>query len=135
MFLLEKDTSFLWYEQSHKSFDSNKKALTSTPLFTPPYYSRYFFVYMATSQEMVDMVPVQEDDKIHEHMIYYLSKNLIDEELWYTHDDMLALVTIHVDAWLRHYILLLQTMFIAHINPFQFILTKQMIGGNIINGL
>ena len=41
----------------------------------------------------------------------------------------LSLATVHVIQRLRHYILLHQTLVIAYINPFQFILTRRMIGG------
>ena len=84
---------------------------------------------MATSQETVGMVLVQEDEELHEHVIYYLSWNLIDVELRYSHVEKLALATIHAVQRLRHYILLRQTLVIAHINPFQFVLTRRMIGG------
>ena len=67
--------------------------------------------------------------ELHEHVIYYLSRNLIDVELRYTHVEKLALDTIHAVQHLRYYILLRQTLVIAHINPFQFVLTRRMIGG------
>ena len=41
----------------------------------------------------------------------------------------LALDNIHAVHCLRHYIILCQTLVVAHINPFQFILTRRMIGG------
>ena len=75
------------------------------------------------------MVLVQEDKDIHEHVIYYLSRNLIDAELHYSHVEKLALATVHAVQHLRHYILLRQTLVVAHINPFQFVLTRRMIGG------
>ena len=50
-------------------------------------------------------------------------------ELCYTHVEKLLLPTVHVIHHLRHYILLHQTLVVAHINPFQFILTRRMIGG------
>ena len=43
--------------------------------------------------------------------------------------EKLALATIHAVQRLRHYILLRQTLVVAHINPFQFVLTRRMIGG------
>ena len=73
---------------------------------------------MAVSQETVCMVLVQEDEELHQHVIYYLSRNLIDVELHYSHVEKLALATIHAVQRLRHYILLRQTLVIAHINPF-----------------
>ena len=71
------------------------------------------------------MVFVQEDEEIHEHVIYYLSQNLIDVELHYSHVEKLVLAIIHVVQRLRHYNLLCQTLVVAHINPFQFILTRR----------
>ena len=81
------------------------------------------------------MVLVQEDEDIHEHVIYYLRRNLIDLELHYPHVEKLALATVCVVQCLRNYILLCQTLVVAHINPFQFILTRRMIGGKYKNGL
>ena len=43
--------------------------------------------------------------------------------------EKLALATVHVVQHLRQYILLLQTLAVAHINPFQLILTRRMIVG------
>ena len=98
-------------------------------MLSPPDYNCDFLLYVVVSQETIGMVLVQEDEKIHEHVIYYLSRNLIDAELRYTHVEKLALATIHVVQRLRYYILLHQTFVIAHINPFQFVLTSRMIGG------
>ena len=50
-------------------------------------------------------------------------------EIHYSHVDKLALVTVHSVQRLRHYILLRQTLVVTHVNPFQFVLTRRMIGG------
>ena len=78
---------------------------------------------------MIGMVLVQEDEELQEHVIYYLSQNLVDVEIRYSHVEKLALATVHAVQWLRHYILLRQTLVVAHVNPFQFVLTRRMIGG------
>ena len=135
MRLLKKYTPFIWDEQDHESFDALKRALAMTPMLSPPNYSHDFFIYVVTSQETIGMVLVQEDEELHEHVIYYLSRNLIDVEFRYTHVEKLALATVHVVQHLRHYILLRQTFVVAHINPFQFVLTRRMICESIINGL
>ena len=98
-------------------------------MLIPPDYSHDFLIYVATSQETIGMVLVQEDEELHEHVLYYLSQNLIDVELHYSHVEKLALATVHVFQCLRNYILLHQTLVVAHINPFKFILTRRMIGG------
>ena len=69
------------------------------------------------------MVLVQEDEELQEHVIYYLSQNLIDAKIHYCHVEKLALATVLVVQRLRHYILLCQTLVVAHVNLFQFILT------------
>ena len=50
-------------------------------MLSPPDYSRDFFIYVAASMETVGMVLVQEDEELHEHVIYYLSRNLIDAKM------------------------------------------------------
>ena len=106
-----------------------KRALALAPVISPPDYSRDFLIYVAVSMERISMVPVQEDEELQEHVIYYLSQNLVDAEIRYSHVEKLALATVHVVQRLRHYILLRQTLVVAHVNPFQFILTRRMIGG------
>ena len=135
MHLLKKDTPFYWDEQAQESFDALKQALAMAPVLSPPIYIHDLLIYVAASQEMIGMVFVQEDEELHENVIYYLSRSLIDAEIHYSHVEKLALATVHVVQRLRHYILLRQTLVVAHINPFQFVLTRRMIGGNIINGL
>ena len=118
MHLLKKDTPFLWDEWAQESFDAINKSLKSTPMLSPLDYGRYFLLYVVASQETIGMVLVQEDDEIHEYFIYYLSWNLIDTELWYSHVEKLALETVHAVQWLKYYILLCHTTIVALINPF-----------------
>ena len=129
MCLLKKDTTFCWDERAQESFDSFKQALVSASVISPPDYSRDFLLYVVTSMETIGMVLVQEDEELQEHVIYYLSQNLIDAEIYYSHVEKLSLATVHVVQRLRHYILLRQTLVVAQVNPFQFVLTRRMIGG------
>ena len=118
MRILNKDTPFYWDEQAQESFDALKWALEMAPMLSPPNYSRDFLIYVATSMEMVGMVLVQEDEEQRQHVIYYLSWNLIDVELHHSHVEKIALATVRAVQHFRHYILLRQTLVIAHINPF-----------------
>ena len=89
------DTPFYWDEQAQEYFDALKRALAMAPVLSPPDYSCDFLIYVAASMETVGMVFVQEDEELHEHVIYYLSWNLIDAELHYSHVEKVALATIH----------------------------------------
>ena len=95
-------------------------------MISHPDYSRDFLLYVAASMETIGMVLVQEDDELQEHVICCLSRNLIDTEIHYSHVEKLSLTTVHAVQWLRHYILLHQTLVVAHVNLFQFILTRRM---------
>ena len=77
MRLLKKDTTFCWDERAQESFDTLKWALALALVISPPDYSRDFLLYVAASMETIGMVLVQEDEKLQEHVIYYLSQNLI----------------------------------------------------------
>jgi hypothetical protein len=103
--------------------------LVSTPLLKPPDYNRDYFLYIAASEGTVGMVLAQEDDELHEHIFYYCSQNLVSPELKYSHVEKLALASVHVVPRLQHYILLCKITLVVDINPFQYVLTKHIIGG------
>ena len=92
--LLKKNTPFFWDDQAQCTFDNIKHALTHSPMIHPPYYSKYFLLYIVSSTTTICMVLVQENTDIQEHMIYYASKNLIDYKTWYSHVEKLALAIV-----------------------------------------
>ena len=75
------------------------------------------------------MVLVQEDENLQEHAIYYLSRSLVDAKLSYTHVEKLALAAVHTTQRLQHYLSLRKTYVVTCLNPFQYILSRHMIGG------
>jgi hypothetical protein len=75
------------------------------------------------------MVIVQEDDELHEHFIYYISRNLVGPKLNYSHVEKLALVVVHAVQRLHHYILLCKNTVVVDVNPFQYVLIRCIIGG------
>ena len=77
------------------------------------------------------MVLVQEDDSLQEHAIYYLSRSLVDVYLLYAHVEKLALAIFHASQMRQHYMVLHKTYVVTCMNPFQYILTRRMIGGKL----
>jgi hypothetical protein len=65
------------------------------PLLKPLDYSRDYFLYIVVSEGTIGMVLVQEDDELCEHVVYYLSRNLVSPELKYSHVEKLALAVVH----------------------------------------
>ena len=66
-----------------------------------------------------------------EYVIYYLSRGLVGPELNYSHIEKLVLAVAHAIQRFHHYILFHKTTVIIIVNPFQYVLTQRIIGGNI----
>ena len=79
---------------------------------------------MAASESTIGVFLVQEDDKIQEHVVYYISSALAGPELRHSHIEKLALAAVYVVQRLRHYILLRTTTVVADVNPFQYVLSR-----------
>lgn len=75
------------------------------------------------------MVLVQEDGALSEHVIYYLSQSLVGPELRYSPIEKLALAAVHAIQQLHHYIWLSKMFVLETLNPFQFVLSRRVIGG------
>jgi hypothetical protein len=121
--LLKKGVPFCWDEAAQHSFEALKHALTSVPLLQPFDYNIDFLLYLVAVESTINMVLVQEDDLLEEHVIFYLRRGLVGSELNYSHVEKLALAAVHVVQRFPHYILLHKTIVISIVNPFQYVLT------------
>ena len=71
------------------------------------------------------MVLMQDNDEGHEHVIYYLSRNLLDTESHYAHVEKLALAIVQFIQRFQHYIFLLRAItVVSECNPMAYILTR-----------
>ena len=129
MRLLKQDTPFVWDEIAQLAFEALKKSLLLAQLLHPPNYSRDFILYLGAYESTIGVVLVQEDDKLQEHVVYYLSCDLAGPELRYSHVEKLALATVYDVQRLRHYILLRTTIVVEDVNPFQYVLYRHIGGG------
>ena len=80
-------------------------------------------MYLAASESTIGVVLFQEDDKLQEHVVYYLSHALAGLELRYSHIEKLALAAVYAIQRLCHYILLRTMMVVVDVNPFQYVLS------------
>ncbi len=118
MHLSKKDIPFIWDDDAQHSFDALKQSLTSALLLKPPDFNRHLLLYLATYELTIGMVLVQKDSSHIEHVVYYLSSNLVGPELRYSHIEKLAFFIVHFFQRLHHYILLQKTTVISDMNPF-----------------
>jgi hypothetical protein len=131
MCLLKKDVPFYWDNAAQRSFAVLKHALTTTPMLRPPNYNKDLLLYLVVAKSAIGMVLVQEDDFFSEYVIYYLSPGLIGPELNYSHIKKLVLAAVHDVQRFHHYVLFRKTTIIVVVNPFQYMLTRRVIGKNI----
>ena len=97
--------------------------LSNAPLISAPNYNHEYILYISTSIVSVEEVLIQIGDDDHEHVIYYISKNLSGPPLKYKHEEKIALAFILAVQKIRHYILLRTTKVIADSNPMQYLLS------------
>ena len=83
--LLKHGVPFCWDEIAQKYFEALKTLLFNAPLLRPPNYHLDFYLYLAVVFITIAMVLVQEDDDGNEHVIYYLSRKLLDPKVHYAH--------------------------------------------------
>ena len=127
--LLKRDVPFRWDATAQKSFKRLKGLLVSSPLLHPPDYHRDYTLYLVVADTTISMVLVQSDDNDIEHVVYYLSYNLLDTETRYAYVEKLALATICAIQRFRHYILLRTTTVVSDCNHMTYILSQQLLGG------
>jgi hypothetical protein len=125
--LLRHDIPFHWDDHAQQSFDDLKTALSNAPLISAPDYNRDYILYVSTSAVSVAGVLVQLGDDNHEHVIYYVSKNLLGPPLKYKHEDKLALTVVLTVQKLCHYILLRTTKVVTDSNPMQYLLSRRQV--------
>ena len=93
-------------------------------MLQPLDYTKDYSLYVASSLSTIGMVLVQTDKNDQEHVIYYVSKSLLDSETPYSHVEKLALATVIVVQKFRHYIFLHTTIVYADSNPMYYFLTR-----------
>ena len=75
------------------------------------------------------MVLVQTNEHDQEHVIYCISKSLLDSKTQYSHVEKLALATVIAVQKFHHYILLCTTTVYADSNPMYYALTRHVLVG------
>jgi hypothetical protein len=118
---------FHWDDYAQQSFDDLKEALSNAPLISAPDYNRDYILYVSASAVSVAGILIQLGDDNHEHVIYYVSKNLSGPPLKYKHEEKLSLAVVLAVKKLCHYILLSTTKVVADSNTMQYLLSHRQV--------
>ena len=129
MRLLKNDTPFVWDDLAQLAFDTLKHAITHAPMLQPLDYTKDYSLYVPESLTTIGMVLVKTNENNQEHVIYYLSKSLLDSETHYSCVEKLDLDTVIVVQKFHHHILLCTIIVFTNQNPMYYILPRQVQGG------
>jgi hypothetical protein len=82
--LLKKDVAFRWGNETNRSFEDIKNAISQAPVLISPDFSRDFIIFSFASQDTIAGVLMQKDVDNFEHPVAFMRKVLRDSELNYS---------------------------------------------------
>ena len=87
---LKADQKFVWGEAQQKALDEIKQYLTSPPVLVPPQKHKPFKLYLSADERAIGSALIQEfEGKV--HVIYFISRRLLDAETSYSPVERLCL--------------------------------------------
>jgi hypothetical protein len=129
LLLMHHDIPFRWDEHAQTTFEDLKVALSNAPLIILADYDCHYILYLSASAVSVAGILIQLGDDGHEHVIYYVSKNISGPPLNYNHKEKLSLAVVLTIQKLHNYILLRTTKVVVDYNPMKCLLSRRKITG------
>ena len=108
--------------------DEIKKYLINPLVLVPPQYGKPFRLYLSTDDTIIGSVVIQEFEG-KEHVIYYLSRRLVDAELRYSAIERLCLCLYFSCVKLRHYLLSAECTVICKDDVVKYMLSMLILSG------
>ncbi|CAN6700715.1 unnamed protein product [Malus baccata var. baccata] len=110
---LTDSDKFEWTDEHQVAFTQIKVSLTTPPVLVPPRGGKPLKLYISAAEESIDCLLVQDNDAGRHHAIFYLSRNLNQQEINCSAVEKLCLTVFFAASKLRHYMLLPVTQVIA----------------------
>jgi hypothetical protein len=101
---LKHEEEFTWGEEQWEAFEKIKEYLMSPPMLRAPKVGNPFKMYIATQEQVIGAVLLQEEDG-KEFSVAYISQHLLDAETRYVFMEKLYLSLYYACSKFRHYIL------------------------------
>jgi hypothetical protein len=103
--MIHKDDVFKWDDERKNSFSNIKTAISQAPMLQSPEFSKDFFLYTFSSDQLLAVVLTQKDDDNNEALVSFTSTNIQGVELNYHAIDKEAYVVYKVVKHFISYIL------------------------------
>ena len=127
---LKADQKFIWGETQQKVLDEIKQYLTLPPVLVPPQKHKLFKLYLSTDLRAIGSALVQEFEG-KEHVIYFVSRRLLDAETRYSPVERLCLCLYFSCTKLRHYLLSAECVMVSKDDVIKYMLSLPILNGRI----
>jgi hypothetical protein len=101
---LKNEAEFTWGANQQRAFEDIKRYLSSPPVMKVPMAGIPFRLYIVVEDAVIGTILTQVIEG-KEHIITYLSRDLIDAETRYSFVEKLCLSLLYACSKLRHYLL------------------------------
>jgi len=125
----DKTSHFDWTSSNNSPLKPSRKC---SPLHRSILHQLTIGISSYTSQHLHFSSLMLSSKKLmnrQEHIIYYISKQLSEPTLNYSHDEKMDLTVVHSVQKLFHYILIWKSNVVENANPMQYILGHRVING------
>ena len=120
----------MWGKEQQLALHEIKNYLTNPPVVIPPQQGKPFKLYLSTDGMVIGSALIQEIEG-KEHMIYYLSRRLVDAETRYSAIEKLCLCLYFSCVKLRHYLLSAECTIICKDDVVRYMLSMPIMSGRI----
>jgi len=127
---LKADQEFVWGREQQLTLDEIKNYLTNPPVLITPQQGKPFKLYLSTNGMVIGSALIQEFEG-KEHVIYYLSRRLVDAETRYSAIEKLCLCLYFSCVKLRHYLLSAECTVICKDDVLWYMLSMPIMSGRI----
>jgi len=127
---LKADQEFIWGKEQQLALDEIKNYLINPPVLVPPQQGKPFRLYLCADGMVIGSALIQEFEG-KEHVIYYLSRRLVDAETMYSAIEKLCLCLYFSCIKLRHYLLSAECTVICKDDVVRYMLSMPIMSGRI----
>jgi len=127
---LKANQEFVWGKEQPLALDEIKNYLTNPLVLVPPQQGKHFRLYFSTDDVVIGSALIQEFEG-KEHVIYYLSRRLVDAETRYSAIEKLCLSLYFSCIKLRHYLLSTECTVICKDDVLRYMLSMPIMSGRI----
>jgi hypothetical protein len=116
--------------EHQEAFEEIKESLVSPPVLRAPKVGKPFKMFIAAQEQVIGVVPLQEEDD-KEFPVAYISRRLLDDKTRYVFVDKLCISLYYACSKFRHYILSSSCRVACQYDVIKHMLLKRILSGRM----